>query len=96
MTQTALPLVKLYVANSYFYNCGMLLTSTIVLPADENDVREKLREIQCEEGNDYIVLRGDAVQMKSHKILISLKLTKAQKLTEKQIEDLKVISRLGS
>jgi hypothetical protein len=98
MTQTALPLVKLYVANSYFYNCGMLLTSTIVLPADESDVSEKLREIQGEEENDYIVLRGETqfrCEIPQNFDILEVN-KKLRKLTEKQIEDLKVISRLGS
>lgn len=59
MLQEDRPLVKLYVANTYYYDCGMLLMTSIWLPTDENSLREKLKEIQNRDEKGYIVLRGE-------------------------------------
>jgi len=98
MKQKALPFVKLLVANSYFYNCGMLVITSIELPADENEIRKKLKEIQAEDSNDYVVLRGDA----QFKCTIPGNLNilevneKLKALTAKDKEDLKLVSQLGN
>jgi hypothetical protein len=93
-----MPLVKLYVANSYYYNCGLLVTNTIELPADEHEIREKLKEIQDEDGNGYVVLRGEAQFTCSiPRNLDILEINRKLKiLTDKDKEDLKLISKLGS
>jgi hypothetical protein len=74
------------------------MTNTIKLPADENDIREKLKEIQDEDGNDYTVLRGEA-QFKC-KIPGNLDIfeinKKLKKLTGKDMQDLMIISRLAA
>ncbi|NLA87944.1 MAG: hypothetical protein GX847_11840 [Clostridiales bacterium] len=98
MTLTALPLVKLYVANSYCYNCGMLLTNTIELPVEENDIRERLKEIQDNDSDGYIVLWGKAPFKCSfpHNLDILELNRKLKKLTNKDKNDMKAIARLGS
>lgn len=96
MTQTVMPLVKLYVANSYYYNCGMLLTVSLELPTDESKLKEMLKEIQDEDGNGYIVTRGET----QFKCSIPQDLDifeinrKLKKLTDKEKDILKIISRI--
>lgn len=98
MTQTALPLVKLYVANSYYFNCGMLMTDSIELPADEKIIREKLKDIEAEDDNGYIVLRSET-QFKCSipRNLDILEMNKKlKKLSDKDKDVLILISRLGN
>lgn len=96
MTQTALPLVKLCVANSYYYDCGMLLTVTIELPADENNLREKLEDIQVDGDTGYIVLRGETQFKCSIPKNLDIFETnrKLNKITGKEKKDLKALSKL--
>jgi hypothetical protein len=97
MTQTVIPFVKLYVANSYYYNCGMLLTISLELPTDESKLKETLKEIQTDDSNGYIVTRGET-QFKCSipQDLDIFELNrKLKKLTDKDKVILNMISRLG-
>jgi hypothetical protein len=98
MTQAVKPFVKLCVANSYYYNCGMLLTNSIDLPAEENELREKLKEILDEDGNDYIVIKGETqfrcnIPQNLDIFEINKKLSK---LTDEDKNILKAISEIGN
>jgi hypothetical protein len=96
MTRTVAPLVKLCVANSFYYDCGMLLTNSIELPTEEDAIREKLKEIQSEDDNGYIVLRGESQFICSiPKQLDIFELNKQLKsLTDRDKDVLKIISKL--
>jgi hypothetical protein len=98
MTRTDLPFVKLYVANSYYYNSGMLLTNTVGLPADDDKIREKLKEIQNDESEGYVVLRGETqFRCTFPQDLDIFELNrKLKRLTDKDKGTLKLVSRPGS
>ncbi|NLO48279.1 MAG: hypothetical protein GX111_08185 [Clostridiales bacterium] len=91
------PLVRLYVTNKYYYDCGMLLMTSIWLPTDKNNLREKLKEIQNGDEKDYIVLRGET-QFKCSipRDLDIFKLNdKLNSLSEEDRELLQIIARPG-
>jgi hypothetical protein len=98
MTQPNVPLVKLFLANSYYYNCGMLLTNSVELPTEETDIIEKLREIQCEGRNGYVVLRGETqLRCSIPEDLDIFELNnKLSKFTDKEKEIAMVISKLDN